>query len=118
MTSPMQPLDPIAANDPVTPHDTPSSPAGFASVTPHGQGPAPYDIQAEHPDLTGTFEAAGALTASGLFPYYPAQSPRQADAEALLKSPPGYQDFDIYGGFSGQGATTHGWPNDVGPPGS
>src|SRR5258707_995092 len=46
MTNPMQPLDPIAANNPVTPADTPSSPSGFARVTPHGRGPAPYDLRA------------------------------------------------------------------------
>src|SRR5258708_2124663 len=113
MTNPVQPLDPIAANDPVTPRDTPSSPAGYASVTPHGAGPAPYNIQAESPDLSGTFDAANALTGAGVL--Y-AQSPRQAATERLLSSPAGFRDFDIYGGFSGEGTMTHGWPNDVGPP--
>ncbi|SRR6266536_56546 len=98
----------------MTPSDTPSSPENYAGVTPHGQGPAPYDIQAGHPDISGIFDAANALTGAGIL--YP-KSDRQAETETLLKSPPGYREFDIYGGFSGQDATTHGWPNDVGPPG-
>jgi hypothetical protein len=102
-----------AAPDPVTPADGPSSPEGYAAVTPHGRGPAPYDIQAPQDDLAGQYEAAGALTGAGIV--YP-QAPRQGETEALLKSPPGYEEFDIYPGFSGEGETTHGWPNDVGPP--
>lgn len=99
----------------ITPSDTPSSPQDYAGVTPHGRGTAPYDIQAGNDEaaMQTAFDSAIALSAAGVL--YP-QSPRQAATEALLKSPPGYQDFDIYGGFSGQGTTTHGWPNDVGPP--
>lgn len=93
----------------VTPADSPSDPSGFASVAVQ-----PMNIQAPMDDLQGAYDSAGALSAAGVSAYA-SQSPRQAAAEALLKSPPGYQDFDIYGGFSGQGETTHGWPNDVGP---
>lgn len=51
--------------DPVTPADTPSDPAGYAMVTPHGQGTAPYDIQAPAEDLSGAFHSAtNALTAT------------------------------------------------------
>jgi hypothetical protein len=109
-----QSLDPAGAPDPVTPAGSPSNPSGYAQVTPHGRGPAPYDIQAASDE--GTVQAAfdGSVAVSGAGVLY-TQSPRQAAAEALLNSPPGYQDFDIYGGFSGEGATTHGWPNDVGP---
>jgi hypothetical protein len=52
------PLDPAAAPPAITPRDTPSSPADYAAVTPHGQGPAPYDIQAPMADLAGVFQAA------------------------------------------------------------
>jgi hypothetical protein len=58
MTNPMQPLDPQGAPPPVTPADTPSDAAGYAMVTPHGQGPAPYDIQAPMADLSGAFDSA------------------------------------------------------------
>src|SRR5258708_13334707 len=87
MTNPMQPLDQAGANDPVTPRDTPSSPAGYASVTPHGQGPAPYNIQAGVPDLSGVFGSANATAGAGVL--Y-AQSERQRQTEALLSSPPGF----------------------------
>src|SRR5260370_38156452 len=86
MTNPMQPLAQAGANDPVTPRDTPSSPSGYASVTPHGQGPAPYNIQAGAPDLSGAFRSANATAgAGGLY----AQSERQRQTEALLTAPPG-----------------------------
>src|SRR5258708_9705521 len=87
MTNPMQPLDQAGANDPVTPRDTPSSPAGYASVTPHGQGPAPYNIQAGAPDLSGVFGSANATAGAGVL--Y-AQSERQRQTEVLLSSPPGF----------------------------
>lgn len=95
------------ANPPVTPADSPSDPAGYASVNVQ-----PANIQAPQEDLTAGFDAANRLTGAGVL--YPV-SERQRETEMLLASPPGYQDFDIYGGFSGQGNTTHGWPNDAGP---
>jgi hypothetical protein len=103
---------PQGAPPPVTPQASPADPAGWAMVTPHGQGPAPYDIQAPMDDLMGAYQSAGALNGAGIV--Y-GQGPRQAEAEALLESPPGYGEFDILQGFSGQDATTHGWPNDVRP---
>jgi len=110
MTNPMQPLDPIGANDPVTPADSPSSPAGFASVTPHGRGPAPYNIQAPVPDVTGEFNAANAVAGAGVL--YP-QGPRQAQTEVLLSSPEGF----AVGGYDIDAGTTHGWPTNVEPAG-
>ena len=115
MTNPMQPLDPQSPPGPVTPVDTPSDPAGYAMVTPHGQGPAPYDIQAPMDDLTAVTEAAGRLAGAGVV--YP-QGPRQAQTEALLDSPPGFATGDGYSitaGWSGGGGDT-GWPNDPEPP--
>lgn len=115
MTNPMQPLDPIGAPDPVTPADSPSSPSGFASVTPQGQGPAPYDIQAPMEDLAGLVEAAGRLTGAGIV--YP-QGPRQAETATLLNSPQGFAGgtgYSITTGWSGGGGDA-GWPNDPEPP--
>ena len=63
----------------ITPSDTPSSPAGYAEVTPHGQGIAPYDVQAPQADLAGLVAEAGALAGAGVI--YP-QGPRQAMTEA------------------------------------
>src|SRR5260370_3381901 len=100
MTNPMQPLAQAGANDPVTPRDIPSSPSGYASVTPHGQGPAPYNIQAGAPDLSGVFGSANATAgAGGLY----AQSERQPQTEGLLSSPPGFAvgGDDIDAGFAG-----------------
>jgi hypothetical protein len=102
------PLDSYSAPDPVTPHDTPSSPSDYAGVTPHGQGPAPYNIQANQADLSGMVSAAGALTGTGVV--YP-QGPRQSAAETLLQSPPGYGEQDIDAGFAAD------WPNNVKPGG-
>ena len=68
MTTPyLQPLDPQSAPDPVTPRDTPSNPAGYAMVTPHGPGPAPYDIQAPlaTAEITAAFGAANAVEGTG-----------------------------------------------------
>ena len=98
--------------DPVTPADSPSDPAGYASVTPHGQGPAPYDIQAPMDDLTGVFDAANSLGGAGFL--YP-QGPRQAQSAALLNSAAGFASggYDVDAGFSGGGGG--GWPNDVEP---
>lgn len=98
--------------DPVTPADSPSSPAGYAGVTPHGQGTAPYDIQAPLGDLTGVFDAANSLGGAGFL--YP-QGPRQAQAQVLLDSPAGFASggYDVDAGFSGGGGGS--WPNDVEP---
>jgi hypothetical protein len=108
MTNPMQQLDPQPAPDPITPRDTPSNPAGFAQVTPHGQGPSWYDIQAPMADLSGAYDAAGAVGGAGIV--YP-QGPRQAQTEQLIQSPQGFatSGYDIDAGWTG------GWPNDVEP---
>jgi hypothetical protein len=96
---------------PVTPHDTPSSPAGYALVTPHGRGPAPYDIQAPMTDMTAEFDAANAAAGAGVL--YP-QSERQRQAQALLSSPQGFGEFDVDGGYHGGGGDP-GWPANVEP---
>src|SRR5712691_220831 len=87
---------------PVTPADSPSSPAGFASVTPHGRGPAPYSIQA--PLMDGEIAAAfgEANTVGGAGFLYP-QGPRQAETETLLASPQGFavDGYDVDAGFHG-----------------
>ena len=110
MTNPMQPVHQAGANDPVTPHDTPSSPAGFASVTPHGQGPAPYNIQAPQADLGGEVGAAGAVAGAGVV--YP-RGARQAQTQQLLQSPAGFgvAGYDIDAGSADR------WPNNVEPAG-
>ena len=94
----------------ITPSDSPSSPEGYAAVTPAGQGPAPYDIQAAMPDLSGAYASAGAETGAGIV--YPV-SGRQRDTETLLSSPQGYADFNITGGFSGGGGES--WPSNPDP---
>ena len=68
MTNPMQPLDPISPPDPVTPAATPSSPAGYAMVTPHGRGPAPYNIQQGNDEaaITAQFDAANGDAGAGV----------------------------------------------------
>lgn len=95
----------------ITPADSPSSPGDYAAVTPHGRGPAPYDLQA--PLDTGSVQAAfdRSVRDAGAGVLYP-ESERQADTRRLLMSPPGYADFDILGG------TTAGWPADITPPDS
>lgn len=104
MSNPMQPLDPAAAPPHATPADSPSSPL-YGSVTPHGQGPAPYDIQAPVEDLDGLAASAMAQTAPG--------SGRQSDTEAFLSSPAGTGELSITGGMSGGGGED--WPSDVSP---
>ncbi len=98
----------------ITPQDTPSSPADYAAVTPHGVGPAPYDIQAPLSDgeIGAAFDSANAVGGSGVL--YP-MGPRQAQTEALLSSGQGFASggYDIDGGFHGGGGG--GWPNDVEP---
>jgi hypothetical protein len=118
MTNPMQPLDPQSPPAPLTPAASPSDPAGYAGVTPHGQGPAPYDIQAPMDDLTGVFQAAtaltggseGAPTGAGL---PDRMGPRQAEAAALLDSPMGSPAMDVTAGFAGGGGES--WPANPNP---
>lgn len=87
-----------------TPADSPSSPL-YGDVTPHGRGPAPYDIQAPVDDLGGMAAAAEAASGPG--------SGRQMATERLLSSPPGYGEFSITDGMSGGGGED--WPADVRP---
>jgi hypothetical protein len=108
-----QSLDPYTAPDPVTPAASPGAPAQYAAVAPHGQGTAPYDVQAPLEDLAAMTEAAGRLSGAGIV--YP-QGPRQAQTEALLSSPQGFGEQDIDAGWSGGGGDT-GWPSNVEPPG-
>ena len=98
----------------ITPADSPSSPADYAAVTPHGQGTAPYDVQAPQADLSAAVEAAGALAGAGVI--YP-QGPRQAQTEALIQSPPGFavEGYDVDAGFHGGGGGD--WPNNAEPGG-
>ena len=100
----------------ITPSDTPSSPAGYAEVTPHGQGTAPYDVQAPQGDLTGIFDEANALSAAGVL--Y-AQGPRQAMTETLMQSPAGFglDGYDIDAGYHGGAGGEGGWPTNVEPGG-
>lgn len=86
----------------ITPGDSPSSPENFAGVTPHGRGPAPYDIQAPQADLSAVTAAAMSEAMS-----------RQPPTEALLSSPQGYRDFNITAGFAGSDGET--WPGDTSP---
>ena len=110
-----QNLDPQSPPDHVTPAATPSNPAGYASVTPHGQGPAAYDIQAPLMDgeITTAFDGANALGGAGFL--YP-QGPRQAQAQTLLDSPQGFgvDGFDVDAGYHGGGGD-NGWPNNIEP---
>lgn len=109
------PLDFQAVPPNITPADTPSSPAGYASVTPHGQGPAPYNIQAAQDDLSAAVAAAGALSGAGIV--YP-RGPRQQMTETLMQSPAGFavNGYDIDAGYHGGDATEE-WPNNVEPGG-
>jgi hypothetical protein len=114
MSSPyLQSVDAASPPDQLTPSDSASSPSGFAGVTPHGQGPAPYSIQAEMPDLSGQFAGANAVSGGGgLY----SQGPRQAATEQLLSSAQGYGDFSITAGFSGEPGES--WPNNPDPGGN
>jgi len=91
-----------------TPADSPSSPQNYEAVTPHGQGPAPYNIQAPLDDLTAAVNAAGALAGAGVI--YPV-GPRQAETETMLNSPQGFgsNGYDIDAGYGGT------WGTDVEP---
>jgi hypothetical protein len=104
----------------ITPADSPGDAEGFASVTPHGPGPAPYNIQAPMDDLTGVTDAATALAGgqegASTGPGMPNRmGPRQAQAQALLESAPGFASdgYDIIAGYHGDGGD--GWPNDIEP---
>lgn len=92
----------------ITPSDSPSSPSNYAEVTPHGQGTAPYDIQAPQADLTAAVDAANALGGAGFL--YP-MGPRQAETAALMNSPAGYAEQDITAGWNAGGE----WPGDPYP---
>jgi hypothetical protein len=110
--------DPQTAPDPVTPQASPSDPSGFAGVTPHGQGPAPYNIQAPLDDLSGVVLAATALTGGGEGASTGAglpdrMGPRQAEAAQLLNSGQGYMEHDITAGFAGGGGES--WPGNPNP---
>lgn len=100
----------------ITPSDSPSAPAQYDAVTPHGQGTAPYDVQAGNDldAITSAMDGANALAGSGVL--YP-QGPRQMQTEALLESPQGFgiDGYDIDAGYSGGGGED--WPNNVEPGG-
>ncbi len=112
--------DPSTPPGPVTPAAGPSNPAGYAMVSPHGQGTAPYDIQANldaiQAEVQSQFDAAGLSAAAGVSAYAQ-QGERQAQTERLLDSPQGFSaggglsGYDITGGWSGESALR--WPNDV-----
>jgi hypothetical protein len=118
---------PSDAPDPVTPADSPSDPAGYAGVTPHGTGPAPYSITAQLDDLTGATAAAremsggqeGTSTGAGMANI---AGPRQAAAAHLMDSPQGFSagggtsGYDITPGWSGSSDDPMGgWPNNPQP---
>ena len=94
----------------MTPADSPSSPEGFAMVTPHGRGPAPYDIQAPQAGLSGVVDAAGALGGAGVLYQF---GPREQQARELMDSPQGFglDGFDVDAGWHGS------WPANVEPSG-
>jgi hypothetical protein len=96
----------------ITPSDSASAPEQYAAVPPHGQGTAPYDVQAPQDDLSGLVADAGALGGAGVV--YP-QGPRQQQTETLVQSPPGFaQDgYDIDAGYHDGGGD--GWPANVEP---
>ena len=101
-----QPLDPAGAPDPVTPQDSPSSPEGWAKVTPAGIGGAPYDISAPQ-DIAGIAAAAQAARelsggAEGVGPgagLANVAGPRQAEARQILESPQGADSSNVFAGF-------------------
>lgn len=81
----------------ITPSDSPSSPAGYASVPVQ-----PMDIQAPQADLSGAVAASVSEAMA-----------RQPDTERLLQSPQGYGAFSITSGSSGGGGED--WPSSVAP---
>ncbi len=94
----LQPVNPDAAPDPVTPADSPGDAAGWAEVTPPGAGTAPYDISGPQDiaGITAAFDTANALSASGVL--YP-EGPRQHETQAFLDSPQGVGAMSITAGF-------------------
>ena len=125
-----QGLDPAAAPDPVTPADSPSDPSGYASVTPSGIGPAPYDLfdPMANMDLSGAVQAArelsggqeGTSTGAGASGFANIMGPRQAATARLLDSPQGFSagggtsGYDILPGWSGSSDDPgDGWPNNT-----
>jgi hypothetical protein len=115
-----QPLDPAAPPPPVTPADSPGDAAGFAMVTPHGRGPAPYDIQAPSDEaaVQAAYDGAGAVSAAGVSAYHHIGT-RQAEARQLLESPSGFSagggtsGYDITAGWSGEPGES--WDNNPQP---
>lgn len=111
-----QSLDPAGAPDPVTPAGTPADDPGWAMVTPDGEGPAPYGIQAamDEAAITAAFDAAGAVSGAGIV--YPPGT-RQSAAEVLLSSPAGFSagggtsGYDIPQGWSGE--PDESWANNT-----
>jgi hypothetical protein len=107
MSSPFfQSQDPAGVPDAVTPQDSPADEAGWAQVTPPGQGPAPYDIAAPQDiagigaALTAAMDLSGGGEGSGPGAGIPDRhSPRQAQAEAILESPQGAPAMSVTAGF-------------------
>ena len=101
-----QTTDPAGAPDAVTPADGPGDPAGYGGVTPHGEGPAPYDISAPQDigGIEGTVQAAMDLTGGqeGAGPgagIPDRDSPRQQETAALMDSPQGTPAMNVTSGF-------------------
>jgi hypothetical protein len=104
----LQNLDPMGVPSPITPADGPGDAAGWAMVTPHGQGTAPYDIQflgGIEEAITAGVDAATAVAGAGVL--Y-GMGPRQAAAREMLDSP---QGFNAGGGLSGYDIT-QGWSGE------
>jgi hypothetical protein len=94
----------------MTEPDSPSNPGAFAAVTPHGRGPAAYDLQAPMADAAvgSAFDAANAAGGNGvLFP----MSERIHQAQTLIQSPQGFG----LNGYSIDAGASAGWPTDVAP---
>ena len=121
MSSPYyQSLDPASPPSPITPADSPGDAAGYAMVTPHGPGTAPYDIQALdglEESITAAADGAGMVSGAGIV--YP-QGTRQRETEVLLDSPFGFSSggglsgYDIPSGWSGE--PDESWANVAGQP--
>lgn len=115
-------VSPDGAPDPVTPAAGPADAAGYATVTPHGRGTAPYDIAAPLDDaaIQAAWDGAGAVAAAGVS-VYPGQGTRQREAQELLDSPQGFSSgggtsgYDITAGWSGE--PDESWANNVQMPG-
>jgi len=114
-----QSLDPASPPSPITPADSPGDAAGYAMVTPHGQGTAPYDIQALdglEESITAAADGAGMVSGAGIV--YP-QGTRQRETEVLLDSPFGFSSggglsgYDITAGWSGE--PDESWDNNPQP---